>query len=93
MKTYIFCLNANLKTYVTNHSGEKFYLAREEFRILETYLSLNLENTDGNICQLNRTSEGFNVTVDQGLNNYAQSRQTGEGFRSAAPPDCRINVC
>ena len=25
--------------------------------------------------------------------NYASSRQTGENFRSASPPDCRVRTC
>ena len=53
---------------------------------------LNSENPDENICNLesNQSSEGFN---GEDLNHYAQSRQTAEEFCSAAPPDCRVNVC
>ena len=52
----------------------------------------NSENPNENICNLksNTTGEGFN---GEDLKHYAQSRQTAEEFRSAAPPDCRINVC
>ena len=53
---------------------------------------LNSENPNENICNLksNTTRGGFN---GENLNHYAQSRQTAEEFRSAAPPDCRVNVC
>ena len=52
---------------------------------------LNLENPDQSTCilQSNRTSG----SITENLNHYAQSRQSGEEFRSAAPSDCRIFVC
>ena len=53
---------------------------------------LNPENPELNTCTLPLK---INNETDSGLNsNNAQRRQTGEQFRSAAPPDCRIRfVC
>ena len=58
---------------------------------------INFENPEQSTCNLtsNADNEGLN-RVDTGYYDryyYAQSRQTGEGFRSAAPPDCRIELC
>ena len=56
---------------------------------------INFANPEQTTCNLtsNADNEGLN-RVDTGYWSYnAQSRQTGEGFRSAAPPDCRIEVC
>jgi len=48
---------------------------------------VNFENPALSTCNLPKSGE-----ADE--NYYAQSRQTGEGFRSAAPVDCRIEyVC
>ena len=33
------------------------------------------------------------MSSSENLNRYAQSRQTGEEFRSRAPPSCRIEFC
>ena len=49
---------------------------------------VNFDNPDQSTCRANSNSNG-----QADLNYYAQSRQTGEGFRSAAPPDCRIELC
>jgi len=50
---------------------------------------LNFENPEQSTCILSSNSDG-----EADSNYYAQSRQTGEGFRSAATPDCRIEyVC
>ena len=38
-------------------------------------------------------SEGRNMLDTRNSRHYAQSRQTGEGFSSAAPPDCRTGSC
>ena len=46
----------------------------------------NLENPELSTCGLNRTNS-------ENSNNSAQSRQTGQEFRSGAPPDCRIEFC
>lgn len=49
----------------------------------------NFENPDQSTCR-----NTLNSDVELDLNHYAQSRQTGEGFRSAATPDCRVEyVC
>ena len=37
--------------------------------------------------------EHLNESSVTNLKYYAQSRQTGQDFRSAAPPDCRIELC
>ena len=54
--------------------------------------NMNTENPNQNPCilQSNQTS---NRLAPGDLNHYAQSRQTGQEFRAAAPPDCRIFVC
>ena len=56
---------------------------------------LNLESPDENTCPLPSDSDSGerNVTITGYFSHYAQSRQTGEGFRSAAPPDCRTSSC
>ena len=55
---------------------------------------INFENPEQSTC--NQTSNADNEErnrVDTGYWDYhAQSRQTGERFRSAAPPDCRISL-
>lgn len=51
---------------------------------------ISFENPDQTTCRLNSNP---NDEADDS-NYYAQSRQTGEGFRSAATPDCRVEyVC
>lgn len=51
---------------------------------------ISFENPDQTTCRLN---SNLNDEADDS-NYYAQSRQTGEGFRSAATPDCRVEyVC
>ena len=56
---------------------------------------INFENPEQSTCNLTSNADNEELNrVDTGYWNYhAQSRQTGEGFRSAAPPDCRIDVC
>ena len=55
--------------------------------------TVDFENPDQTTCQLSKdVNEGQNVVERWISNDHAQSRQTGEGFRSAAPPDCRIEV-
>ena len=57
---------------------------------------INFENSDEDTCtsQLESDSKGRNGTDTKYLSQFAQNRQTGEGFRSAAPPDCRtLYVC
>ena len=50
---------------------------------------VNFENPNLTTC--NSFSNSNNGTDSK---YYAQSRQTGEGFRSASTPDCRTNhVC
>ena len=54
------------------------------FLILFPEVSINVEN------------ESFWLLFESSVINskyYAQSRQTGQDFRSAAPPDCRIELC
>ena len=51
---------------------------------------LNFENPKLSTCilnsKLNDSSETNNIAY------FAQNRQTGEEFRSAAPPDCRYRL-
>ena len=56
---------------------------------------INFENPEQSTCNLasNPDSEGLDGSDTEDLEYFAQSRQTGEGFRSAAPPDCRTNAC
>ena len=56
---------------------------------------INFENSDEDTCtsQLDSDSEGRNGTDTKYLSQFAQSRQTGEGFSSAAPVDCRLQSC
>ena len=50
---------------------------------------IDAENPERSTCKINSISNNEDDTYL-----YAQSRQTGENFRSAAPPDCRIEyVC
>ena len=56
---------------------------------------INFENPDQTTCDVGSKTE--NEELDE-LNSrhwnfFAESRQTDEGFRSAAPSDCRINLC
>ena len=57
--------------------------------------TIDFENPDLRTCNqpANTDNEGVNRVYTGYFNDYAQSRQTGEGFRSAAPPDCRIEFC
>merc|ERR1712223_1516961 len=51
---------------------------------------INSENPERSTCRIKSISNNEDETNYY----YAQSRQTGENFRSAAPPDCRIEyVC
>ena len=51
---------------------------------------IDSENPELSTCRINSISNNEDETNYY----YAQSRQTGENFRSAAPPDCRIEyVC
>ena len=51
--------------------------------------NVDFENPEQSTCRVPSNSDG-----EAEANFYAQSRQTGENFRSAAPPDCRIEyVC
>ena len=56
---------------------------------------INFENSDEDTCtsQLESDSKGRNGTDTKYLSQFAQSRQTGEGFSSAAPVDCRLQSC
>ena len=50
---------------------------------------LNIENPSLSTCGVN--SNPASKKSDSGyLTDFAQNRQTGEGFRSVAPPDCRL---
>ena len=51
--------------------------------------NIDFENPEKSTCILNSNS-----TSNPDSSFYAQNRQTGEEFRSSAPPDCRLNfVC
>ena len=56
---------------------------------------LDFQNPEKSTCNLpsNVNNEGFDQANFRNSRYHAQSRQTGEGFRSAAPPDCRIELC
>ena len=57
---------------------------------------INFENPEQSTCNVTSNADNEERNrVDTGYWNYhAQSRQTGEGFRFAAPPDCRtLFVC
>ena len=55
---------------------------------------INFENPEQSTCKLsNPDSEGLDGSDTGDLEYFAQSRQTGEGSRSAAPPDCRTTAC
>ena len=56
---------------------------------------IDFENPDQTTCNLtsNANSEDLNESSIINSKYYAQSRQTGQDFRSAAPPDCRIELC
>ena len=41
-------------------------------------------------CGMNSTKTNLQIYA---LRKYFQERQTGEGFRSEAPPDCRVQPC
>ena len=45
-------------------------------------------NVDGSALYYKRRKRSYNNDL-----NYAASRQTGENFRSASPPDCRVRTC
>ena len=53
---------------------------------------LDFQNPENTTCILPSNSENDDLNEPSALNSYyyAQSRQTDEEFRSAAPPDCRI---
>ena len=53
---------------------------------------LDFQNPNQTTCILSSNSENedLNEPSAQNSNYFAQSRQTEEEFRSAAPPDCRI---
>ena len=46
------------------------------------------DNVDGSALYYKRRKRSYNNDL-----NYAASRQTGENFRSASPPDCRVRTC
>ena len=50
---------------------------------------LNIENPSLSTCGLNSNPASKKYDLDH-LTHFAQNRQTGEGFQSAAPPDCRL---
>merc|ERR1711976_486125 len=51
---------------------------------------IDAENPERSTCRINSISNNEDETKYY----YAQSRQTGESFRSAAPPECRVEyVC
>ena len=57
---------------------------------------IDFENPERSTCIMTRSNsnnEDPNGLNRRYFNHYAQSRQTGEGFRSAATPDCRIQLC
>merc|ERR1712079_360464 len=56
---------------------------------------IDFENPDETTCDLgsNTKNELLNNLDSRYLNILAQSRQTDEGFRSAAPMECRIEFC
>ena len=56
---------------------------------------LDFENPEKSTCTLpsNVNDNKFDRVNSRYSSYHAQSRQTGEGFRSAAPPDCRIELC
>ena len=56
---------------------------------------LDFENPNQTTCILpsNAGGDGLNEIRALNSNYYAQNRQTDEGFRSSAPPDCRIELC
>ena len=49
----------------------------------------NIENPSLSTCGVNSNPASKKSDSDY-LTHFAQNRQTGEGFRSAAPPDCRL---
>ena len=54
---------------------------------------LNIKNPEMSTCILS-SNQNTGLLNNNNLNHYAQNRQTGEGFRSAAPPDCRYQyIC
>ena len=53
---------------------------------------LNIKNPEMSTCILSSNQDPQGPLNNNNLNHYAQNRQTGEGFRSAAPPDCRSNI-
>ena len=64
--------------------------------IEEEPCNLNVENPELSTCKLSSNPENDNLGagLDGDESYYAQSRQTGEGFRSTAPIDCRYRyVC
>ena len=50
---------------------------------------LNIENPSLSTCGFNSNPASKKSDSDY-LTHFAQNRQTGEGFRSVAPPDCRL---
>ena len=63
---------------------------RAKVRLMENEpCDFSQENPELGTCNGNSNSD-----TDDDSNYFAQSRQTGEGFRSAAAPDCRVEyVC
>ena len=53
---------------------------------------LNIEDPSLSTCGLNSNPASKKSDSDDYWNHFAQNRQTGEGFKSAAPPDCRLVV-
>ena len=56
---------------------------------------IDFKNPEETTCSSSSSSdsEGRNMLDTRNSRHYAQSRQTGEGFSSAAPPDCRTGSC
>merc|ERR1712083_76431 len=56
---------------------------------------IDFENPERSTCILpsNSTKEILRRISSGYSTHYAQSRQTGEEFRSGAPPECRIELC
>ena len=57
--------------------------------------TINFDNPDQDTCRRRTNNENeLSSRVYTGyFSDHAQSRQTGEQFRSGAPPDCRIEFC
>ena len=53
---------------------------------------LNIKDPSLTRCGLNSNPASKKSDSDYYSNHFAQNRQTGEGFKSAAPPDCRLVV-